>query len=188
MNDSEILELYRNRDEGAIEQTEIKYGRYCESIAFSILSSVEDSEECANDTYMKAWNSIPPNFPEKLCAYLGKITRNLAIDRLRSINRGKRMGFGYDVSLSELEGCIPTAEDEIERLLDAEALSSVINSLLKKSTKKNRFIFIARYFECKSISAISAEYGISTSAVKSALMRMRVRLHGELTREGYSLE
>ena len=108
MDDNAILDLFRERSEDAIVQVQIKYGNYCRSIAYGILSSEEDSEECVNDTYMRAWNSIPPHIPERLSAYLGKITRNLSIDRLRRKGTGKRGGGQFEVALSELEECLPS--------------------------------------------------------------------------------
>ena len=172
MDDNAILDLFRERSEDAIVQVQIKYGNYCRSIAYGILSSEEDSEECVNDTYMRAWNSIPPHIPERLSAYLGKITRNLSIDRLRS----------------ELEECLPSpSEAGTEAAADSAALSEIINRFLRTLSFEKRTVFIARYWNMRSVSDIASELCTSEAKVKSILHRLRAGLRAELEMEGYSV-
>lgn len=148
MDDNAILDLFRERSEDAIVQVQIKYGNYCRSIAYGILSSEEDSEECVNDTYMRAWNSIPPHIPERLSAYLGKITRNLSIDRLRRKGTGKRGGGQFEVALSELEECLPSPSAAgTEEAADSAALSEIINRFLRTLSLEKRTVFYREVLE-----------------------------------------
>ena len=188
MDDNAILDLFRERSEDAIVQVQIKYGNYCRSIAYGILSSEEDSEECVNDTYMRAWNSIPPHIPERLSAYLGKITRNLSIDRLRRKGTGKRGGGQFEVALSELEECLPSPSAAgTEEAADSAALSEIINRFLRTLSLEKRTVFIARYWNMRSVSDIASELCTSEAKVKSSLHRLRAGLRAELEMEGYSV-
>lgn len=184
MGDSEIVNLYWQRDEAAVRETQYKYGRYLAKIAGSILSNREDGEEVVNDTYLKAWNSIPPNRPNSLSAYLGKITRRLAIDALRTRGREKRVSSAYAISLSELEECVPGAagaEEHLEQSLLAEA----INAYLRTLTPQARNMFIGRYFYMDSLDEVAAYYGMSKSKAKSMLYRVRLGLKAYLMQEGF---
>lgn len=186
MEDLKIIELFFERKEYAIAETERKYGRYLSKIAYNILFDKEDSEECVNDTYMKAWNAIPPQRPKILSTFLGKITRRLAIDIFRKKNAEKRGKSEFASSLSELDECIPdnfSAEKEFEYNL----LSENINSFLASLSKENRDIFVCRYFYSDSIKEIASFFGTSESKIKSSLFRSRKILKEQLLKEGFDL-
>lgn len=186
MEDSEIVALYWQRDQRAIQETQRNYGRYLAKIACSILSNREDGEEIVNDTCLRAWNSIPPNRPDSLSAYLGKIARRLAIDALRRRGREKRVASAYAVSLSELEECIPGrggAEDRLELSLLAQAISAYLRTL----TPQDRNVFVGRYFYMDSLKEVAAYYGMSESKAKSRLHRTRLGLKAYLTQEGFTV-
>ena len=186
MDDFTIVELFWARSEDAISHARLKYGNYCRSIAYSILRSFEDAEECENDTYLRAWNSIPPSKPSLLSAFLGKIVRNLSIDKLRTKTAAKR-DTEYEVALEELEGCLandsPSPEDE----LDSKILGDSINTFLSTVSQKSRVLFIGRYWNLLSISELSKMFGISESSVKTSLHRTRSKLAEYLKKEGYTL-
>lgn len=188
MEDTSIIELFWERSEDAIVHAQLKYGKYCRSIAYSILRSNEDAEECESDTFLHAWNSIPPHRPSLLSAFLGKITRNLSIDRLRMKNTQKRGG-EYSVVLEEVENWLVTAEDpgSPEDELDAEVLASYINDFLGTVSKKSRLLFIGRYWNMLSVAELSENFGMSQSAVKTSLHRTRNELAKYLTKEGYTV-
>ena len=186
MEDSKIIELFFERSESAISETESKYGRYLSKIAYNILFDTEDSEECVNDTYMKAWNAIPPQKPKVLSTFLGKITRRLAIDIFRKKHAEKRGNSEFSLSLSELDECIPdkfSAESEFEYSL----LSKKINNFLSSLSKDNRDIFVCRYFYSDSIKEIASFFGTSESKIKSSLFRSRKSLKEQLEKEGFCL-
>ena len=186
MEDSEIVALYWQRDQAAIQETQRSYGRYLAKIAHRILSNREDGEEIVNDTCLKAWNSIPPNRPDSLSAYLGKIARRLAIDALRARGREKRMASAYAVSLSELEECVPGsagAEEQLELSLLAQAISAYLRTLAPQA----RNVFIGRYFYMDSLKEAAAYYGMSESKVKSMLYRTRLGLKAYLKQEGFAV-
>ena len=186
MDDIKIIELFFERNEKAINETENKYGPYLSKIAYNILFDSEDSKECVNDTYMKAWNTIPPHRPEKLSSFLGKITRRLAIDIFRKKHAEKRENSEYALSLSELDECIPdrfSAENKFEQT----ELSESINRFLSSLSKENRDIFVCRYFYSDSIKEISSFFGTSESKIKSSLFRSRKNLKEHLEKEGFSL-
>lgn len=186
MEDSKIIELYWLRDESAIHATSQKYGAYLFKIAYNILADSQDSEESVNDTYLKAWNSMPPHRPDLLAAFLGKITRELSIDRLRWHTRQKRAASGYAPALAELEECVSgqdSAEDQAALRLLAEAIGAYLRSL----TPEARNIFVGRYFYLDSIRETAAYYGISESKVKSLLHRTRKGLKAYLEKEGFLL-
>ncbi len=180
MQDSEIVELYFQRDESAITETSAKYGAYCKSIAFNVLRDIFDAEECVNDTYHKAWCSIPPTRPTRLGAFLAKITRNLALDRYNKKNADKRGG-QTAVSLDELSECIGTADSTGESL---EELGAIISKFLKGEKEITRRLFVRRYFYEDSIKEIAKMHGMSEAAVKTALHRTRERLALYLRGEG----
>ena len=186
MEDQGIVALYWERDEAAIRETEQKYGRYLTKIAYSILADQEDSEETVNDTYLKTWNSIPPHRPQVLSAYLGKITRETAIDRYRRRTSAKRIPSEYTTSLEELEEVVPGG-NAAEELAEAGQLAKVISDWLRQQNAEVRSIFICRYFYTDSIKEMAAAWGMAEDKVKSILRRARKELREVLIREGYSL-
>ena len=180
MEDEKIIRLYFARDEQAIAETDIKYGRSCRAVAENILTSRQDSEECESDTYFKAWQTIPPTRPTSLMAYLARITRNLAINRYRRNKRGGEMG----LILDELSEIIPDAAGDIDDSLD---LRDAIGSFLDKLDTTRRIIFLRRYFYMMSVRDIAYEMGLSVGTVKSHLSRMRITLKKQLTERGITI-
>lgn len=186
MDDEEIIALYQTRDENAIRQTEKKYSGYLTTIALNILGNREDSEECVNDTYFKAWNSIPPNIPAKLRYYLGKITRELSIDRLRKKTSRKRGGTEYDLSLDELAECTGSS-DSTEQAADLSVLVELIERFLRSLRDNERDMFVCRYYFCDSVKEIAKYFGVNESKVKNTLFGIRTKLKKHLESEGYIL-
>ena len=181
MEDRQIVDLYWARSENAISETERKYGRYCYYIAYNILHNNEDSEECVNDTYLNAWKAMPNQRPSKLSTFLGKITRNL------SLNRWEKRGSGQiPLALDELHECIPTS-DCADQIVDDLALAEVFNRFLAALPKEKRMIFMRRYWYLSPIAEIATDYSISESKVKMSLMRSRNELKTLLEMEGMSL-
>lgn len=185
-NDERIVALYLERSERAIDETAAEYGRYCRSIAYSLLGNKADAEECVNDVYLAAWNSIPPHRPSVLSAFLGKITRRIAVDRIRHRRAEKRGGGEYELMLSELEECLPDGAaglpyDECEE----EERRGTVNRFLASLPEEERRIFLMRYFYGERIAAISESFGYSESKVKSMLFRTREKLRRYLAEEGY---
>lgn len=181
MLDTEILQLYWQRDEKALTETAASYGPYCRTIANAILHSSEDTEECWNDTLFRAWNAIPPARPNSLRAFLAKICRNLAYDRYRSKNAKKR-GNGVDLILDELEECIPSSASPAD---DAEAkeLGVLINRFLGTLSERDRAVMVRRCFYAETTSQIAKKYGLKESHVLVILSRTRKKLKEYLTRE-----
>ena len=180
MEDSRIIELYWERDEDAIVQSKKKYGTYCKAIASNILHSNEDAEECLSDTWVRAWNSIPPEKPGRLAVFLGKITRNLAIDRYRKEHSQKSGGGQLKLCLDELGECI----GEQARLEDSLALRELLSDFLSSIPQKNKDIFLLRYWYMIPIDRIAGYYGLSQGAVKMMLKRTRNKLREYLEKEG----
>lgn len=183
MEDQEIIKLYLERSEDAIEQTAVKYGNYLHTIAYHILENQEDSEECVNDTYWKAWGTIPPRRPKRLSVFLGKITRNLSLDRFRRYTAEKRGGGEIMVALEELGDCVSnpgTGEEQFKKML----LTEVLNRFLASLTPEHRKIFMRRYWYVSSVKEIAEDYGITESKVKMSLLRSRNRLKEMLEKEG----
>lgn len=186
MDDRQIIDLYWTRSENAISETINKYGRYCHSIAFNILHNSEDSEECVNDAYMKAWEIIPPQRPERLAAFLGKITRNLSLNRYNMYTAGKR-GYGQVLlALDELQECVPS-EDNTEHVADDIMLTEVLNRFLESLPLDSRKIFMRRYWYFSPVKEIAYDFGISESKVKMSLLRSRAKLKTLLQKEGVEL-
>ena len=186
MQDDRIVAMYWQRDEAAIRETEKKYGHYLLKIAQNILFDLEDSKESVNDTYMKAWNSMPPHKPGILSSYLGKITRQLSIDIFRRRNRIKRQASEYAISLSELEECVPSSSTT-EQNVELHLLADAINSYLGTLSKNARTTFVGRYYYMDSIREIATYHGMSESKVKSMLYRTRKGLKNHLQQEGFEL-
>ena len=183
MDDRQILELYNERSEAAISETAAKYGKYCHAVAYNILYNEEDTEECVNDTYLKAWASIPPQVPEKLSAFLGKITRNLAISKYR-YNSSKKRGNGQvALALEELAECIP-ATNSTEQTISDKLFTETLNVFLAELPIEKRKIFMQRYWYLRPISEIAEEFAVSESKVKMSLLRTRNKLKQFLEKEG----
>lgn len=181
MEDRKIVELYWERSEDAISETQKKYGKYCHSIAYGILCSNEDAEECVNDAYSRLWKSIPPRRPKHLSAFIAKITRNLALDRYDRSNAQKRGGNTEEVYL-EFEECVP--DTKAENLADKLALKTAVNGFLSSLGSQERKLFMRRYWYFGSIKDIADEFGLSESAVKTSLFRTRMRFKAYLENEG----
>ena len=184
MNDSQIVNMYWERNEKAVEETQKKYGSFCYSVAYSILCNEEDAKESVNDTYLDAWNSIPPHKPSVLSAFLGKITRRISIDKWRNKNAARRGGGQITDTLDELAECIPDSNG-IEKQLEEKALNETINSFIKSLPEKEQKIFICRYWYLDSIKSISEQFGFSQSKVTSMLFRIREKLRKILMEEGF---
>ncbi len=186
MDDKAIIELYWDRSEQAISESSAKYGGYCFAIAYNILENREDSDECVNDTWYNAWNAMPPQKPELLSAFLGKITRSLSINRLRHWGAQKRGGGEYTLCIEELTECIP-AKCKAEDRCDENALSELLEAFIAQSKPLDRTLFLRRYWYLCPLKKISEESGMSESAIKMRLLRMRGRLRELLEKEGYDI-
>lgn len=183
MEDEKIIELFWNRSESAISETAQKYGNYCYSIAYNILTNSEDAEESVSDTYMAAWKAMPPCRPSILATFLGKITRHLSIDRWRSRNRYKRGGGEIVLALEELEDCIADSQT-VEMALERKQLAVVFNRFLDSLPEMERRVFLCRYWYLDPIADIAGYYGFSVSKVTSMLHRTRKKLRTTLEKEG----
>ena len=182
MTDEQIVEMYWDRNEQAISVTSEKYGTYCYSVAYGILHNEEDSKESVNDTYMSAWNSMPPHKPNVLKTFLGKITRRLSIDRLKRKNAEKRGGEIAEV-LDELAECISPSGDPIAEM-EKETLDKTINTFVRELKDTEQRVFLCRYWYAKSVKEIAKLFGFSESKVKVMLMRTRNKLKTRLNEEG----
>mgnify|MGYP003296837212 FL=1 len=183
LNDKQIVALYFKRDEKAIEETALKYGQYCFSVAINITGNKSDAEECVNDTYLSAWNSIPPHNPSVLSTFLGKITRRISIDKWRK-NSAEKRGSGQTVFvLDELSECIPD-KNNVEHTIESKIISEIINSFIKDLPDKECRVFLCRYFYLDSVESIAERFGYSQSKVKSMLHRTRQKLRARLEKEG----
>jgi RNA polymerase sigma-70 factor (ECF subfamily) len=183
MDDSRIIDLYWSRSENAINETAVKYGKYCRTIAYNILSNAEDADESVNDTYLGAWNSMPPHRPSILATFLGKITRRISINRWREKNTGKRGGGEVPLVLDELVECIPS-ENDVESRVQADELAKVIDAFIIALPGAERRVFVCRYWYLDSIPAICKQFDFSPSKVKSMLHRTRNKLMLCLKEEG----
>ena len=183
MNDKNIVDLYFNRDEEAITQTDKKYGRYCYSIAYNILTNKEDAEESVSDTYMTAWRAIPPRRPSVLSTFLGKITRHISIDRWRERVATKRGGGEVTLALEELEECVAGLQN-VEMEYERKELIQAYVKFLDTLPVTERRVFLCRYWYVDSVEAIAEKFGFSQSKVKTMLYRTRVKLRKQLAEEG----
>ena len=186
MEDNAILDLYFARDEAAITETDQKYGGYCFSIANRILNSNEDSEETVSDTYLRAWNAIPPQRPTFLKLFLAKITRNLAFTRWRKLSATKRGGGATELVLEELSECIPGPE-RVDDQLNAWELAKTIRGFLNTLSRREQDIFLQRYFYAEDADTIAHCYGMKRANVNLILSRTRAKLKSYLMQEGYYL-
>jgi len=185
MEDVQIIDLYWQRSESAIAETDKKYGRFCHKLAMNILHSFQDSEECVSDTYGKCWNTMPPQRPMSLRAYLGTIVRNLSISRYRAGHAQKRFG-GAEVLLSELSDCVPAA-DNVQRTVEAGELSELISRWLRGLSGEDRALFIRRYWAGDAVKDLAGELGVRPNALTKRLLRLREDLRKSLEREGVSV-
>ena len=186
MKDEEIVGLYWARDEAAISETDSKYRNYLLKIAYNILASNEDGQEVLNDTYLKAWNAMPPHKPSPLSLFLGKITRQLSIDVWRKKHRSKRGGSEYEQSLDELGDCVSGSDDPADSL-EAQALADAVSAYLRTLSCEKRDVFVWRYYFCDPIKDICARSGQGESKIKSMLHRMRGELRDYLEKEGFAV-
>ena len=182
MDDQKIVEMYWERNEDAISQTQKKYENYLTKIAYNILADIEDSKESVNDTYLKTWNSIPPHKPDRLPAFLAKITRQISIDIYRKKTSKKRVGSEYALSLDELFDCA-SSDGNPEKEIDLKVLSVAINSWLASVSDTQRKAFVCRYFYFDSTKDIANHLELSESNVKSLLYRARLNLKDYLKKE-----
>ncbi len=176
--DEDILDLYFARDEQAITETDRRYGRVCMKVSMQILDNRPDAEECVSDTYIKAWNTIPPTRPRSLCAYLCRISRNLSINRLRDMTAARRSR-DLTVSFEELEGCLSIREDA------SAELSRLLSDFLRTQNEQDRKLFLGRYWYAVPVKDLAAEYGMTPNAVTLNLRRTRERLRAHLAEGGY---
>lgn len=186
MEDSRIIELYWQRDESAIRETDERYGPFLLTIAQNILADREDSRESVNDTYLRAWETMPPQKPGVLSAFLAKITRTVSIDRLRRRTAQKRAGGAYTLSLEELGECVSGGDDPVDEA-ETRALADAIGVYLRRLTPDARRAFVCRYFYVEPLEEIARRQGCSVSRVKSMLHRTRQGLRRYLSEEGFEL-
>ena len=183
MEDVQIIDLYWQRDERAIRETDAKYGSFCHKLAMNILHSFQDSAECVSDAYGRCWDTMPEQRPGSLRAYLGAILRNLSISRYRTAHAQKRFG-GAEVLLSELEDCIPAPEN-VQRTVEASELSAFITQWLRGLPKEDRALFVRRYWNGDGVKELAGELGVRPNALTKRLLRLREGLRRELEKEGF---
>lgn len=184
MEDNTIIELFLHRNEDAIAQTEQKYSNYCRSVASGILNDAEDTKEALNDTWLAAWNCIPPHIPERLQYFLGRLTRNICLKMLRSRNAQKRSAPEVRIIYDEIEEWL-VSDNSIEAEISAKELSEAINVFLDSITETERIVFVRRYWYMQPIAVIADALGFSESKVKSMLFRTRKKLYTKLRKEGF---
>ena len=182
MTDQDIVNLYWQRSDQAVPETDRVYGAYCHMVAYNLLRSPEDAEESVNDTWLAAWNAIPPERPLNLKAYLGKLTRNIAISRLRRQGCLKRGGGAAALALEELSECLP-GSFEVERIVEAREMCSCIERFLEKLGERERVIFVGRYFYVLTLEEIAERLRMKPATVKTVLYRTRNKLLKELEKE-----
>lgn len=186
MEDSQIVALYWDRCPDAISETARKYGNYCTSISMNILGDYEDAQECVNDTYLSAWNAMPPHRPGALAAFLGKLTRNLSFNRYK-LKRAQKRGAGEILLvLEELSDCVSGTED-VEQALDRQLLMEAIHDFLRGLPKDRRGMFLCRYWYADNIRSIAERYGVTEGNVSVILGRLRTKLRAYLTERGFTL-
>lgn len=183
MRDEEIVELYRRRDERAIEESQKKYGEYCRAAAWRLLGSELDAQECENDAYAGAWNAIPPHSPKELGPFLAKIARRAAMKKLRERAAEKRGGGELPAPFEELSECLPAREDTAAAA-EGKELAAAVNAFLSGLPETERRMFVRRYWWAESVSEIAERFGCGESKVKMKLARTRKKLRARLEREG----
>lgn len=185
MEDGQIIELYWNRDQRAIRETDGKYGKLLHGIAWNLLRSREDSEECVNDTYLRVWEAIPPARPGAFRIWLGRITRNLSLDRWKS-RRAEKRGGGAEVLLGELEDCLPAPAGTGRPVEDGE-LAELLSAFLRGLSREGRAMFLRRYWYGESVAEVALALGCGEEKVKSSLFRSRKALRAYLEKEGITV-
>ena len=183
MDDTQIIDLYWDRDQGAITATAGKYGSFLHALSWNILRSHHDAEECVNDTYFRAWNAMPPQRPGILSAFFGKLTRNLSLDRWRYNRAAKRGGPQVETALEELGECLPAPGRPEDRLEERET-ADLISRFLREQPQLDRVLFLRRYWYLDSVAALAERFSMNENTVKSRLHRTRLRLKEVLLREG----
>jgi RNA polymerase sigma-70 factor (ECF subfamily) len=183
MTDQDIVNLYWQRSDRAVPETDRVYGSYCHTVAYNLLRSPEDAEECVNDTWLAAWNAMPPARPNSLRAFLAKLTRNIAVTRLRRRGSLKRGGGAASVALEELEECLPGSFD-LERTVEARELCRCIDRFLSGLPERERTIFVGRYFYVLTPEELAERVNMKSAGVKTVLYRTRAKLLKELEKEG----
>lgn len=186
MEDHAIVALFHDRDEAAIQETAQKYGRYLTTIASRILPDPEDSRESVNDVYLKAWELIPPATPPRLGVFLGRIARQIAIDRWRQLHSQKRGGGEYALTLSELEECL-TKGDDAAQTVDARLLAEAIGAYLRTLPAETRAIFVCRYYHLTPVRELAERFHCGESRITTLLLRTRQGLSAYLIKEGFDL-
>lgn len=186
MEDTEIVALYWARDEAALAESERKYGGYCRAIALGILESREDAAECVNDTWLRAWEAMPPRRPSRLDTFLGRLTRNLSLDRWRARRARKRGGGQVELALHELEECLPSG-DRPERALEAKTLAESLDRFLEALPREKRVLFIQWYWYLRPVEELAALHGMGKNTAASTLFRLRAQLREHLEREGFTV-
>lgn len=186
MTDEGIVNLYWDRNEAAITETDLKYGRYCFSISYNILSNKEDSDECVNDTYNAAWNSMPPQRPVILSAFLGKIVRNISLNRYKEITAQKRGGNQMELILDELGEIASDMPGPDDRVIQTQ-LVKAINEFLAGLPAEKRIMFVRRYWYADDIGAIAKRMGMSANNVSVEIRRIRLKLRGYLIERGFDV-
>ncbi|MCR5808646.1 MAG: RNA polymerase sigma factor [Clostridiales bacterium] len=184
MDDIKLLELYFNRDEEAIKQTHVKYGDYCFAVANNILSNREDAEECVNDTYLKAWNSIPPQRPKVLRLFLARIARNMSLDRYEKRMTQKRGGGETELAIEELSECIGGSAS-VEGEIMKKELENTVKRFIKSLNERDRTVFLRRYFYLEPNPKIAQRLDMSSDSIAAVLNRIRKKLRKYLEKEGY---
>lgn len=185
MTDEKIIDLFLERSEQAIKELSLKYGSLCKNISFNILHNECDAEECENDTYVKVWNTIPPQKPYCLVAYVSKIARNISLNRLKYYSRNKRNA-QIDHLFSELYECIPSNENLVQITEDI-MISKAINEFLRALDNQTRVLFVQRYFYMETAESLSKRFGLSASNVSTKLNRTRTRMKSYLSKKGISI-
>ena len=186
LSDEAIVELYWARDEAAIKHTDIKYRSYLLKTAYNILQDMQDSEECLNDTYLDTWNAIPPERPRVLQAFIGRITRNLAIDRYRAKHRKKAVPPCFIASLEDLQGWA-LEDDDYASSQEAQMLADVISAWLRTLDERKRYVFFARYYDAQTTQDIAQVLGVARSTVNADISYIRASLKSTLEKEGYTV-
>lgn len=186
MEDERIIELYWRRDERAIAETDGKYGAYCRAVSMNILGVREDAEECVNDTYVHAWNAMPPQRPTHLRLWLAKLTRGNSFNLWNKNHAQKRGGGNMCMLLSELDECVP-APRGVEEIIEARELGRAINAWLAKLSDADRVIFMRRYWCAEGTDSIAESYGVSANTLTKRLSRMRASLKRHLEMEGITV-
>lgn len=183
MEDKQIVRLYWDRNQQAIEESDQKYGAYCHAVAYGILGDLSDCEECVNDTWLRAWHSMPPQWPEYLKQYFAKLTRNLSFDRWKAANTQKRGGGEVPIALDELQDCIPHP-NRVEEEVEAKELADCVNRFLHRLPERECNLFLRRYFFAEPVKEIARRYGLRENAVSVTLRRTRLKLKAHLAQEG----